>query len=144
MKEQNYSNHRRYVPGFHFVLSALIFISLVGSITFIVRSVMHGHNQLGSIVVFICVVDIILLYLYTRQFPIKAQDRAIRAEENLRHFVLTGKLFDPRLSIKQIVALRFASDLELAELAARAVTENLSNDDIKKAVKSWRVDNDRA
>jgi hypothetical protein len=104
----------------------------------------HGHNQLGSIVVFICVVDIILLYLYTRQFPIKAQNRAIRAEENLRHFVLTGKLLDPRLTMSQIVALRFASDLELAELATRAVTENLSNDDIKKAVKSWRTDNDRA
>ena len=47
-----------------------------------------------------------------RVYPLKAQDRAIRADENLRHFAMTGKLLDPRLTVKQVVALRFASDGE--------------------------------
>jgi hypothetical protein len=79
-----------------------------------------------------------------RQFALKAQDRAIRAEENLRHFVMTGKLLDPRLTIRQIIGLRFASDEEFLELEKRAVEETLSEDDIKKAVKNWRADYYRA
>jgi len=79
-----------------------------------------------------------------RSFSLKAQDRAIRAEENLRHFVLTGKVLDKSLTIRQIIALRFAPDEEFIALAERAVKENLSNDDIKKAVKNWKEDNHRA
>jgi hypothetical protein len=83
-------------------------------------------------------------YFLFRSFALKAQDRAIRAEENLRHFVLTGKLLDKNLTIQQIIALRFAPDEEFIGLAERAVKENLSNDDIKKAVKNWKEDNYRA
>jgi hypothetical protein len=81
-----------------------------------------------------------MLYFYARDFATKAQDRAIRAEENLRYFVLTGTLLDPRLTIQQIVALRFASDLELVGLVNRSITENLNNDEIKRAIKNWRPD----
>lgn len=143
MKEQNYSSHHRYVPGYHFLLLFLVLLVFICSVFFLVRSYMHGIERVSSTVVFICVLDIMLLYLYTRQFPIKAQDRAIRAEENLRHFVLTGKLLDSRLSMSQIVALRFASDGELAELANRAVAEGMSSDCIKKEIKTWKADNDR-
>ena len=73
-------------------------------------------------------------------FALKAQDRAIRAEENLRHFVLTGKLLDPKLTVRQIIGLRFASDGEFVALAQRAAAENLSEDDIKKAIKTWKPD----
>ena len=71
------------------------------------------------------------------------QDRAIRAEENLRHFALTGKLLDPRLTIKQIVGLRFASDAEFVDLARKAAEASMPQDEIKKSVKSWRADHDR-
>ena len=84
-----------------------------------------------------------ILFFFARIFPLQAQDRAIRAEENLRHFVLTGKLLDPRLSVKQIVGLRFASDAEFPELARKAAAEGMSLDDIKKSVKNWRADYDR-
>ena len=70
----------------------------------------------------------------------KAQDRAIRAEEQLRHYVLTGKLLDRRLTMRQIVALRFASDAEFVALAQRAVEQSMSPDAIKQAVKEWRAD----
>jgi len=71
---------------------------------------------------------------------LKAQDRAIRAEENLRHFVLTGKLLDPALTVRQIIALRFAPDGEFVALAGRAAAEHTEPDAIKRAVKVWRAD----
>jgi hypothetical protein len=54
--------------------------------------------------------------------------------------VLTGKLLDPRLSVKQIIGLRFASNEEFVALAQRAADQNLSTKDIKQAVKNWRPD----
>src|SRR5207344_208146 len=83
---------------------------------------------------------LIVVATVARTFPLKAQDRAIRADENLRHFAMTGKLLDPRLTVKQVVALRFASDAEFVALAARAANEGLAPGAIKKAVKSWRAD----
>ena len=84
-----------------------------------------------------------MIALFSRIFPWKAQDRAIRAEENLRHYVLTGKLLDSRVTTRQVVGLRFASDEEFVALAQKAAEENLSEDQIKKAVKNWRADNYR-
>jgi hypothetical protein len=81
-----------------------------------------------------------LVSVIARLFSLKAQDRAIRAEENLRHYVMTGKLLNPKLTVRQIIGLRFASDDEFVALAGRAVEENLSEDAIKKAVKNWRAD----
>ncbi len=78
-----------------------------------------------------------------RTYALKAQDRAIRAEENLRHFILTGKPFDSRLNIRQIIALRFASDEELPTLAKKAAEENLHSKEIKQQIKDWRADNYR-
>jgi hypothetical protein len=67
----------------------------------------------------------------------------IRAEENLRCYELTGKKLDSRLSIGQIIALRFADDNEYEELSAQAITQNLSSADIKKAIQKWRPDHQR-
>jgi hypothetical protein len=88
----------------------------------------------------VMLIAMFLLFYLCRTFPLKAQDRAIRAEENLRHYILTGKLPDSRLTVRQIVGLRFASDEELPALAQRAADEGLSEDEIKKAVKNWRAD----
>jgi hypothetical protein len=77
-------------------------------------------------------------------FALKAQDRAIRAEENFRHYLLTGKPLDSKLTIRQIIGLRFASDEEFPSLAQKAAEEGMSEDDIKKAVKNWRGDYYRA
>ena len=58
----------------------------------------------------------------------------------MRHYVLTGKLLDPRLTVRQIIGLRFAFDEEFVPLAQRAVKAYLSEDEIKKAIKNWRAD----
>jgi hypothetical protein len=140
MDTQNYSNHVRLVPGFHFVLAGILFLTLIGSLINLYKS-WGDHERLYSAAL-IVVLTICggFLFNYARVFPLKAQDRAIRAEENLRHFALTGKLLDARLAVKQIVALRFAPDNEFVELARKAADGNMPAADIKRAIKNWKAD----
>ncbi len=143
MPEQNYEKHAKLVPLFHYVLALLILLTLVGSVVNLIHS-LGDHSRLynASLITAISF-TLPLLFWFCRTFPLKAQDRAIRAEENLRHFVLSGKLLDKKLTVKQIVALRFASDEEIVALAQRAAAEGMSPDAIKRAVKAWRADHDR-
>jgi Family of unknown function (DUF6526) len=76
-------------------------------------------------------------------FPLGTQDRVIRAEENLRYYVLTGKLLPADIRMGQVIALRFAPDEELEALVNRALNENLSPNEIKKAIKNWKGDYNR-
>jgi hypothetical protein len=99
----------------------------------------HQRLYSASLIVVLSFSVLILMFL-CRMFAVKAQDRAIRVEENLRHYVLTGKLLDPRLTIRQVIALRFASDDEFVALAKEAAEKNLAADAIKQAVKRWRAD----
>ncbi len=143
MKEQNYAHHARLDPGFHFVLSPVLLLTCIGSLVNLWKS-LGDHQRLYSASL-IVVLSFCAFFIagYARIFALKAQDRAIRAEENLRHYALTGKLLDPRLGVKQIVALRFASDEEFVELAHRAAEQNMEPDAIKRAIKNWRADHYR-
>ena len=145
MEEQSYAKHTKFVPLFHLVLFAVILVAFIGSLVNLYRRLTNENHvgRLSAELIVLMAVALILLFWFVRTFPLKAQDRAIRAEENLRHFALTGKLFDSRLTIKQIVGLRFASDAEFPELARRAADQSMSLDDIKKSVKNWRPDHDR-
>jgi hypothetical protein len=80
------------------------------------------------------------LYYHVRVFSLKIQSRVIRAEENFRHFRLTGTPLDPGLRLSQIIALRFAKDDEFVELAKKAADEKLGNDAIKKLITDWKGD----
>jgi hypothetical protein len=128
------------VPMFHAVLFPILFLTLIGSVVNLVKS-FGDHSRLYSASL-IVVLDIaaLMLWAFCRIFALKAQDRAIRAEENLRHFVLAGKLLDPRLTIRQIIALRFASDGEFVALAKKAAEEGTAPDYIKRSIKDWRAD----
>lgn len=140
MATQNYANHRQYVPLYHVVLFGMLVLTLIGSVVNLARS-MGDHQRIYSAsLIVVLVAAAIMLFFFARVFALKAQDRAIRAEENLRHFALTGKLLDARLGVRQIVALRFASDGEFVQLAQKAADENMAPDDIKRAVKQWRAD----
>jgi hypothetical protein len=99
-------------------------------------------HYLGISLIAIAVV-LLLIWWYARVFGLKAQDRAIRAEENFRYYLLTGKQLDSRLRMSQIVALRFAPDDEFPILAKRAVDENMSQKAIKQAIKNWKEDHYR-
>lgn len=143
MEEQSYAKHAKYVPLYHGVLFGLIFLTFIGSIVNLAHSLGDHERVYSASLIVTLSFAAILLFFFARVFPLKAQDRAIRAEENLRHFAMTGKLLDKRLTVKQIVGLRFASDAEFVDLARRAADEGLSQDAIKKSVKSWRPDFDR-
>ena len=138
MSEQNLKNHSRFVPMYHYVAGTLIILGFGGSIVNLLHADAHTHYSAALLVVVFFV--LIFLFWYARAFALKAQDRAIRAEENFRHFILTGKPFDSKLRMGQIIALRFASDAELPALAKKAVEANLSSKQIKEAIQNWRAD----
>jgi hypothetical protein len=144
MQEQNYTNHRKLDPLFHIVLSAIIIYLLVQSVINLVDIYSHGGSRQQAIMFLMIAVAFLISYVKIRTFPLKVQDRAIRAEENLRYFTLTGKPLDKNLTISQIIALRFAPDHEMVGLVDRAVRENLSNVQIKKAIQNWKADHHRA
>jgi len=129
---------------FHGVLFGIIVLTFIGSLVNVWQSLGDHERIYSASLIAAITVALVLLFFFTRIFSMGVQDRAIRAEENLRHFAQTGKLLDPRLTIKQIVGLRFASDAEFVELARKAAEGSMSPDEIKKSVKNWRADHDRA
>jgi hypothetical protein len=140
VEEQSYAKHTKIVPMYHGVLFGLIMLVLIGSGYDLYRKINEGSERLTAALLVVVAIAMLIGALFSRTFPLKAQDRVIRAEENLRHYVLTGKLLDPRLNIRQIIGLRFASDAEFVELARKAADQSMSPDDIKKSVRSWRAD----
>jgi hypothetical protein len=139
-KVQSYSNHAQIVPMYHYVTLGLLQITFIGSCVNLYQS-WGDHTRIYSASLLVVLTfSTLLASLYARFFALKAQDRAIRAEEQLRHYVLTGKLLDPRLTVRQIIGLRFAPNEEFVALAQRAADQSLSTKDIKQAVKNWRAD----
>lgn len=135
---QTYKNHARLDPGFHFVLTALVLVSLGLSIFLLVR-----HPGLDSVLLVLLVVALLVVAAKTRGYALKVQDRVIRLEERLRLSLLlpaSDKGRIPELTESQLIALRFASDDELPGLAMRAVNEGLTSKQIKMAIESWRPD----
>lgn len=138
MKKQNYSNHRQFNPLYHYVTLVLLFILLVGAGYFLFEN--KDSNLLLSILLIVSIFTSLIIAFNSRLFALKAQDRAIRAEENLRYFILTGKRLSDKITIRQIIALRFASDEEFVPLIEKTIHENLTSKQIKKEIKDWRGD----
>lgn len=139
MSEQNFSNHARMVPGFHYVTFGILLLTFIGAGVNLYEAWGTNSQYSASLILALCVLITLGLW-YARVFALRAQDRAIRAEENFRNFVRNGQPLDSRLTLGQIIGLRFASDDEYDALAARAISENLSAKAIKQAVKTWRAD----
>jgi ABC-type multidrug transport system permease subunit len=141
MKQQTYANHSKLVLGFHGILFLLMIVFLIGSIMNLLKST--EENLYSAALLVLVPVILFMLSYYVRAFALKAQDRAIRAEEKLRYFVLTGNSMNEKLSTRQIIGLRFASDDEFVDLAKRALDDNLSEKEIKKEIINWKADNYR-
>jgi hypothetical protein len=134
--KQEYANHRRFVPSFHALTLAALVVLLVGSVVYL----FVDSAYLLALLLIVMALTVISVALHSRSFAIRAQDRAIRAEENLRYFILTGERLNQSLSLRQIIALRFASDEEFVPLVARAIEQNMKPDEIKRAIRNWRPD----
>jgi Family of unknown function (DUF6526) len=146
MAEQNYANHAKYVPGFHFLTLGILTINLIWSL-FRLFWGLPGTPFFDRLLNVAVAVALGLLAWYIRIFPLKAQDRVIRLEERLRLERLLPADLKPRigdLRASQLIALRFASDEELPELARAVLAgEATSPDEIKKRVRTWRADHFR-
>ncbi|HNQ15086.1 MAG TPA: DUF6526 family protein [Pyrinomonadaceae bacterium] len=136
---QNYKNHTRWFPLFHFVITPLLLFNLVWQSyqLYYDRSWDRAEWTLMALV-------FILITLAARIMALKAQDRVIRLEERLRYEkLLPADLAAKASTLKtgDIIALRFASDEELPDLANRVVAgEFASTKEIKLAIKNWRGD----
>lgn len=138
MKQQNYNNHSRLLLGYHGILFLIILVLLIGAIRNLLKS-SDDNLYSASLLVLIPIIFLVFMY-YARAFSLKAQDRAIKAEENFRYYLLTGKALSSKLTMRQIIGLRFASDEEFVALADKAVKERLSEKEIKKSIKNWKPD----
>ena len=135
---QNFSNHTRFDPAFHFFVLPVFAVSLIVTVVHLVR-----RPGLHSAWIVVFMIAAIVLMFKVRLYALKVQDRVIRLEERLRLASLLDEPLRRRIeefTESQLVGLRFASDAELPALAARALSEKLSRDEIKKAVQQWRPD----
>lgn len=144
MKTQNYRNHRKFYPPHHFVLLPLLMI-LEGYGIYKIWD--DSENQLLWILFSVVIFLIFYLAFMTRQhYALGLQNRIVRLEFRQRYFEIFNKRSDEvcdKLSFGQIAALRFAYDEEFKELLYKALNENIPGDEIKKAIKNWRPDNER-
>jgi len=141
---QSYKNHGRMDPMFHYFLVPVLLANIAVSIIWFVRH----HAAHRHIAPWFIVISVVLFCMagLTREYALKAQDRTIRLEERLRlaSLVSPSELVElDSLTMRQYIALRFASNPELPALARRAIRENLTAKQIKQSISVWRPDNDR-
>ena len=135
---QNFSNHIRYDPLFHFFILPVFAITLIATFVHLVR-----RPGLCSAWIVVFMLAAIFALFKVRLYALKVQDRVIRLEERLRLTAALDASLRPRigeLAEAQLIALRFASDAELPALAARALNEKLAAAEIKKSIQHWRAD----
>ncbi len=136
---QNFSNHSRMVPPFHYVALPILLVNFVSA----VRGLFDGITFDASLDVLVAVA-LIIVALFARVFALKAQDRVIRLEMRLRMRELLpddrqGRIND--FTPTQMVSLRFAGDAELPELARKVLDENITKTtSIKKMITDWQGD----
>ena len=134
---QTYATHRRMDPLYHYVGFGLWILLLADTVRHL-RHHAHGAVWEAGLLVFL-----MILFLKVRMYALRVQDRLIRQEETLRLQALLPEALRGeigKLSPRQFVALRFASDGELAERFQEALRENLDGEAIKKRIQAWRPD----
>ena len=139
---QNYANHTRWHAPFHFVLTPILLFHFVYTAYQLYQMPDFAHFE-----ALLLAFGLILLQLLTRINPLKAQDRLIRLEEQLRYQKLLPADLAAQASAlpeRFIIALRFASDAELPALAQQVVDRKFAKPkEIKQAIKNWRGDHFR-
>jgi hypothetical protein len=137
--EQNYKNHTRWHAPFHFVMTPILLMHVIYT-----AKLCWENPAWPTIEALLLAIGIFVMGFLTRVNALKAQDRTIRLEERLRYReVLSPELARKAeaLTPRQMVALRFASDGELAELIEKTLAGQLADDKaIKQAIRVWRPD----
>lgn len=139
---QNFKNHTRLVLPFHVGVFGILLVNFAATIKTAAASLDAGH-------VLQCAVALALIvgFFYARAFAIAVQDRVIRVEMHLRLAALAPDVmarFD-EFTVRQLVALRFAGDLELPGLARKTLLgEFPTSKAIKQEIRDWKPDYWRA
>lgn len=148
MAEQSYANHRRFVPGFHFVTLGILVVNFFWSLYRLVRPWPAELPLFDRILPVLVAGALLAIAFYARTFALRVQDRVIRNEMLARLAAALPPDLRPRigeLRRRHLLALRFAGDEELPELTRQVLDGRLAKpDEIKRAVRSWRADHLRA
>ncbi len=142
-KVQNFDNHAKIVPAFHFFVLPILILNFVSSIVRVFRAPSYW-----TVVSLLVAIALVLLAFTARMFAVTVQDRVIRLEMRLRlRDVLPQDLRAriPEFTLSQLLSLRFASDAELPDLARKVLDEKLTDRKaIKKLIRDWQPDYLRA
>ena len=144
-KPQNYANHTRRDPPFHFYLLPIFGLGLVLTLIHFFYHFSHSDSRdnIHAFLLILLAIAFIVLTAKSRLYALKVQDRIIRLEERLRFAALLPPDLLTRskaLTESQYIALRFASDDELPALVKRTLDENLTSKQIKESINTWRPD----
>jgi uncharacterized protein DUF6526 len=138
-RSQSFENHTRLVPWYH----VFVFGILTANVVWTMYRFVHGLSVDTAMAVLMAAA-IWVLAVYARSFALRAQDRVIRLEMRLRLQRLLAPEFQARIADftpRQLIAMRFASDGELPELAASVLRDQIQDSKtIKKMIKNWEAD----
>jgi hypothetical protein len=138
-KAQNFKNHARLVPPFHFFVLPVFMINLIYSLV----RLKDGIN-FPSVWSAVMALALLMAAVLLRVMALTVQDRIIRLEMQTRLDRLLAAELRPRIgefTLDQLVGLRFAGDDELPVLARQVLDERLTDRKIiKQRVKDWRPD----
>lgn len=136
---QNFGNHAKFVPAFHFVVGPILIFNFVWCVVRVVR-----HFSFATVASLLVSIALVLLALLARMFALTVQDRVIRLEMWLRLQQVLPTDLRGRISeftVSQLVSLRFAGDAELPALARKVLDEKLDDrKQIKKLIRDWQPD----
>jgi Family of unknown function (DUF6526) len=138
MAVQSYKNHVRWLPAFHFFAVPVLLINTIVEL----RTLYNNPNRTTAFAALVAAAILAVAFLARIQ-ALSAQDRVIRLEMRLRLQQLLPPDLTARfdeLTVPQLVALRFASDGELADLVRTVLKDGTKQSAIKKMIKQWRPD----
>ena len=135
---QTFKNHVRFDPAYHAFIVPAAGINVLVAIWNVFR-----NPSLAAAWFVILAIAAVVAVLKLRLYPLKAQDRIIRLEEQLRLFQLLPQGLRGRcveLTEAQLIALRFASDSDVPGLVEKTLGSGMSPREIKEAIANWRPD----
>ena len=140
---QTFENHRAQDRG----LVAMAVVVLVAALL-AVYAINTWGDPLAAILLTVAVLLAaaaqLALLLKVRRYALTVQDRVIRIEMQARlQRVLQKELYErsKALTLRQLIALRFAADRELPEIIEKVLAEKIVEPDrIKRMIKHWQPD----
>ena len=121
----------QYYPPHHFIVLPLaLILTIYGGIHYAkVAGSDTADARLWFTVALLAVTVLGVVVLMRQHYALGLQDRLIRLEVRQRYFELTGRSLRPleaSLTLKQIIALRFAPDEQLPRLVEAAAAQGIS------------------